>query len=142
MRQLHIHISAYTDFCPSTFVYTRFCPKIEFFYCLHENAFPTHFLVLKYTLSIADKHPWILWFDNKVHKIPSPKFVHKSWQPTPKSALLVGHTIFFCNHTWLGQSAMFTLKLLLLKKNFRHLFVDGVKLLFFNTRVLGLPGAY
>ena len=28
------------SFYPSTFVYTRFFPKIEFFYCLHENAFP------------------------------------------------------------------------------------------------------
>ena len=47
-------------FYPSTFVYSRFFPKIEFFYCLHENAYPTHFLALKNTLSIADKHPWIM----------------------------------------------------------------------------------
>ena len=34
-------------FYPSTFVYnSRFFPKIEFFYCLQENAFPTRFLAL------------------------------------------------------------------------------------------------
>ena len=37
---------------------------------------------------------------------------------------------------------MFSLKLLPLKKTLRPLFVDGVQLLFFNTRSLGLPGAY
>ena len=37
-----------------------FFQKIEFSYCLHENAFPTNFLELKHTLSIADKHLWIL----------------------------------------------------------------------------------
>ena len=73
---LYMYISG---FYPSTFVYSRFFPKIEFFYCLHEDALPTHFLALKHTLFIADKHLWILWFGNKVHKIPSPKFVHKSW---------------------------------------------------------------
>ena len=33
-----------------------FFPKIELFYCLHENAFPTHFLALKQMLSITDEH--------------------------------------------------------------------------------------
>ena len=47
---------------------------------------------------------------------------------TPKAALLVGNTIFFCNQTWQGQSVMFTLKLLLLKKTLRLLFMDGVQL--------------
>ena len=37
---------------------------------------------------------------------------------------------------------MFSLKLLLLKKTLQPLFVDMVQLLFFNTRSLGLPGAY
>ena len=71
-----------------------FFPK-DFFDCLHENAFPTHFLALKHSLSVADKDLWVLWFGNKMHKIPSPKFVQKSWQHIPKSALLVGHTNFF-----------------------------------------------
>ena len=68
--------------------------------------------------------------------------MHKSCLPIPKSALLVGHTNFFCNHTSQGQSVMFSLKLLLLKKTLQPLFVDMVQLLFFNTRSLGLPGAY
>ena len=37
---------------------------------------------------------------------------------------------------------MFSLKLLPLKKALRPLFGDWVQLLFFNTRSLGLPGAY
>ena len=37
---------------------------------------------------------------------------------------------------------MFSLKLLLLKKTLRPLFVDWVQLLFFNTQSLGLPGAH
>ena len=37
---------------------------------------------------------------------------------------------------------MFNLKPLLFKKNLRPLFVNGVQLLFLNTRSLGLPGAY
>ena len=37
---------------------------------------------------------------------------------------------------------MFSLKLLPLKKTLPPLFVDGVQLLFFNTRSLGLSGAY
>ena len=37
---------------------------------------------------------------------------------------------------------MFSLKLLLLKKTLQPLFVDMVQLLFFNTRSLGIPGAY
>ena len=37
---------------------------------------------------------------------------------------------------------MFSLKLLLLEKTLRPFFVDGIQLLFFNTRSLGLPGAY
>ena len=36
---------------------------------------------------------------------------------------------------------MFSLKLTF-KKTLQLLFVDGVQLLFFNTRSLGLPGAY
>ena len=36
---------------------------------------------------------------------------------------------------------MFSLKLLLLKKTLRALFMDGVRLLHFNTWSLGLPGA-
>ena len=51
------HIKWHAGVYSSTFVYSRFFPKIEFFYCLHENAYPTHFLALKNTLSIADKHP-------------------------------------------------------------------------------------
>ena len=51
------HIKWHAGVYLSTFVYSRFFPKIEFFYCLHENAYPTHFLALKNTLSIADKHP-------------------------------------------------------------------------------------
>ena len=75
-----IYIFIYiSGFYPSFFIYNRFFPKFEFFYCLHENAFPTHFLALKHTLSIADKHLWKLWFGNKVHKISSPKFMHKCW---------------------------------------------------------------
>ena len=101
-------------FYPSTFVYSCFFPQRLSFYCFHENAFLKHFLALKHTLSFADKQ----WFGNKVHKIPSPKFVHESWQPTPKSAFLVGHTNFFCNYRWQSESVMFSLKLLLLKKNF------------------------
>ena len=66
-------------FYPSTFFYSCFFPKIEFFYCLHEKAFLTHFLALKHTLFITDKHLWILRFGNKVQKISSPKFVHQSW---------------------------------------------------------------
>ena len=42
-----------SGFYPSTSVYSRFFPKIEFSYCLHKNAFSTHFLALKHTLSIA-----------------------------------------------------------------------------------------
>ena len=34
---------------------------------------------------------------------------------------------------------MFSLQLLLLKKTLRPLFMDGVQLLLFNTRSLGLP---
>ena len=37
---------------------------------------------------------------------------------------------------------MFSLQLLLLKKTLRPLFMDGVQLLFFNTRSLGFPGAH
>ena len=77
---LYTYIFIYiSGFYPSTFIYSCFSPKIEFCYCLHENAFVTYFLALKHAFSIADKHLWILWFGNKVHKIPSPKFVHKSW---------------------------------------------------------------
>ena len=36
---------------------------------------------------------------------------------------------------------MISLKLLLLKKTLRALFMDGVQLLLFSTRSLGLPGA-
>ena len=54
-----------SGFYPSLFAYSCFFPKIEFFYCFHENAFPTDFLALTYTLS------------------------------TPRSALLVGDTSFF-----------------------------------------------
>ena len=54
-----------SGFYPSLFAYSCFFPKIEFFYCFHENAFPTDFLALTNTLSI------------------------------PRSALLVGHTSFF-----------------------------------------------
>ena len=36
---------------------------------------------------------------------------------------------------------MFSLKLVLLKKTLRPLFMDGVQLLLFNTRSLGLPSA-
>ena len=49
---LYMYISG---FYPSTFVYSRFFPKIEFFYCLHEDALPTHFSALKYKLFLADK---------------------------------------------------------------------------------------
>ena len=48
--------------------------------------------------------------------------------------------IFFCNHTWQGQLVMFSLKHFLLKKSLPPLFMDGVQLLIFNTRSLGLPG--
>ena len=37
---------------------------------------------------------------------------------------------------------MSSLKLLLLKKTLQPLFMDGVQLLLFNTRSLGLPGAH
>ena len=37
---------------------------------------------------------------------------------------------------------MVSLKLLLLKKTLRPPFMDGVQLLFFNSRSLGLPGAH
>ena len=81
-------------------------------------------LTSKHTLSIAHKHhpppsppPWILWFGDRVHNIPSPKLVQrKSVTHLSKAAWLVGHTNFFCNQTWQGQSVMFSLKLLLLKK--------------------------
>ena len=40
----------------------------------------------------------------------------------------MGHTNFFSNQTGQGQSVMFSLKLLLLKKTLRLLFMDGVQL--------------
>ena len=45
------------------------------------NAFPAYFLTSKDILSMTDKHhfcPCIFWFSDKVHKIQSPKSVHKS----------------------------------------------------------------
>ena len=53
-------------------------------------------------LSWQNQDSWNVWFRDKVHEILSPKLVHKSWQQTPKSALIVGHTsyYFFCNQTW------------------------------------------
>ena len=65
---------------------------------------------------------------DKVYKTLSPKLVHKSWWHTPKPGLLVGHTNLFCNQTWQGQSVMFSLNLLLLKRTLRPFFMDGVQL--------------
>ena len=136
------YVSSWHDFIQAIFPTAVFFPKIEFFSCLHKNAFLTHLLALKHTFAVADKHPWILWFGNKVHKVSSPKFVHKSWQRTPKSVLLLGHTILFSNHTWQGQSVMFSLKRLLLNKTLPPLFMDWVHLLLFNIWSLVLLGAH
>ena len=74
-----------------------------------ENAFPTHFLTWNDIWSMADKHhfsPWILWFSDKIHEIPSTRSVHKSLQQTLYGCLVCGSYHFFCNQTWPGHSVM------------------------------------
>ena len=67
-------------------------------------------------------------------------------------ALLVGH-INFCYQTWQGQSVMFSLKLLFIKKTLRPLFKDELQLaqgyrgttrrqFTFYFWSSGLPGTY
>ena len=64
------------------------CPNFEIWVSRSlENVCLIHFLTSKAILSIADKNnfsPWILWFGEKVHEIPSHKSMHKStftWDP-------------------------------------------------------------
>ena len=40
----------------------------------------------------------------------------------------MGHINLFYNQAWQGQSVMFNLKLLLIKKTLRPLFIDGLQL--------------
>ena len=122
-----------SSFYLSTFVYSRFFPKTEFFLLFARkwilrcpspiNTREYYGLVIKYTIS---HHP------NLCIKVGN----------TPLSLPLWWGILFFCNHTWQGQSFMVSLKLLLLKKTLRPPFMDGVQLLFFNSRSLGLPGAH
>ena len=122
-----IHIMA--GFYPSTFVYSRFFLK-DWVFLLFAESVNLDLQIIEKCISdtlfgfkayVVHRWEtpfflWILWFGDKVHKVPSLKLMHKSQQHTPKATLLVwGHpNFFFCNQTLLGlQLVMFDLKLLL-----------------------------
>ena len=101
---------------------------------LQENAFQTHFLTSKHTLSIADKHHFPCKYYGLVIKYTK--------SHNPNWCIKVGNTpaslpcwwvvlIFFCNQVWQGQSVMFRLKLLLLKITLQPPFY-GIFMMGFN----------
>ena len=83
-------------------------------------------------LSIVDEYhfpcEWTFWFVNKLHTILSSKLVHKVCKIPPRLPCWWIILIFFGNQTRQGETVMFSLKLLLLKKTLRLLFMDGVQL--------------
>ena len=83
-------------------------------------------------LSIVDEYhfpcEWTFWFVNKLHTILSSKLVHKVCKIPPRLPCWWIILIFFGNQTRQGETVMFSLKLLLLKKTLQLLFMDGVQL--------------
>ena len=140
-----------------SFFYSFLCQQIWISW-LQENAFQTHFLTSKHTLSIADKHHFPCKYYGLVIKYT--KSHHPNW------CIKVGNTpaslpcwwvvlIFFCNQVWQGQSVMFRLKLLLLKITLQPLFMEFLwwgstvsrlqshcEETLFTTPPLGLPGTH